>query len=117
MVTVALCMQFGKEGVLVHTIGLKCTFVLGILLDKSHAECRVCSRLVTVSLIPFSSSPLSQEVEVLRVKASRVDKLQVELNSLREKLEDSSRHQAKLKVVPSSPSLYWLSLLNEGVLG
>ena len=35
---------------------------------------------------------------MLRVKASRVDKLQVELNSLREKLEDSSRHQAKLKV-------------------
>ena len=39
-----------------------------------------------------------QEVEVLRVKASRVDKLQVELNSLREKLEDASRSQAKLKV-------------------
>jgi hypothetical protein len=40
---------------------------------------------------------LREEVEVLRVKASRVDKLQVELNSLREKLEDSSRHQTKLK--------------------
>ena len=32
------------------------------------------------------------------MKASRVDKLQVELNSQREKLEDSSRAQSKLKV-------------------
>ena len=32
------------------------------------------------------------------MKASRVDKLQVELNGQREKLEDASRSQAKLKV-------------------
>ena len=60
--------------------------------------------LLPPPLSPLSLSPLSplslypQEVEVLRVKASRVDKLQVELNSLRERLEDSSRHQTKLKV-------------------
>lgn len=41
---------------------------------------------------------VSQEVEVLKVKASRVDKLQVELNSQRERLEEASRLQARLKV-------------------
>jgi len=40
-------------------------------------------------------------VEVLKVKASRVDKLQVELNSQRERLEEASRLSAKLKVRPS----------------
>ena len=49
-----------------------------------------------------------QEVEVLRVKASRVDKLQVELNSQRERLEDSARAQSKLKV-GSSKLLYCVS--------
>ena len=39
-----------------------------------------------------------QEVEMLKVKASRVDKLQVELNSQRERLEEASRLSAKLKV-------------------
>ena len=46
-----------------------------------------------------------QEVEVLRVKASRVDKLQVELNSQRERLEDTSRAQSKLKVHNYNPLL------------
>ena len=36
------------------------------------------------------------------MKASRVDKLQVELNSQRERLEDSLRAQSKLKVNSSS---------------
>ena len=47
-----------------------------------------------------------QEVEVLRVKASRVDKLQVELNSQRERLEDSVRAQSKLKVSGSHELWY-----------
>lgn len=42
-----------------------------------------------------------QEVEVFKVKASRVDKLQVELNSQRERLEEANRTSAKLKVSPS----------------
>ena len=35
---------------------------------------------------------------MLKVKASRVDKLQVELSSQRERLEEASRLTAKLKV-------------------
>lgn len=42
---------------------------------------------------------LREELEVLKVKASRVDKLQVELNSQRERVEDASRMTAKLKVL------------------
>lgn len=42
-----------------------------------------------------------QEVEVFKVKASRVDKLQVELNSQRERLEEANRTAAKLKVSPT----------------
>lgn len=41
---------------------------------------------------------LREEVEVLKVKASRVDKLQVELNTQREKVEEAGRNTAKLKV-------------------
>lgn len=41
-----------------------------------------------------------QEVEVFKVKASRVDKLQVELNSQRERLEEANRNSAKFKVCP-----------------
>ena len=41
---------------------------------------------------------LREEVEVLKVKASRVDKLQLELNSQRERVEESGRNSAKLKV-------------------
>lgn len=41
---------------------------------------------------------LREELEVLKVKASRVDKLQVELNAQRERVEDASRMTAKLKV-------------------
>ena len=41
---------------------------------------------------------IKQEVEVFKVKASRVDKLQVELNSQRERLEEVNRTSAKLKV-------------------
>ena len=37
---------------------------------------------------------------MLKVKASRVDKLQVELSSQRERLEEASRLTAKLKVSP-----------------
>ena len=39
-----------------------------------------------------------EEVEVLKVKASRVDKLQVELNTQRERVEESGRNSSKLKV-------------------
>ena len=39
-----------------------------------------------------------EEVEVLKVKASRVDKLQLELNSQREKVEEATRGSSKLKV-------------------
>ena len=38
---------------------------------------------------------------MFKVKASRVDKLQVELNSQRERLEESNRMTAKLKVSPT----------------
>jgi len=41
---------------------------------------------------------LKEENEVLKVKSSRVDKLQVELNSQRERLEDANRISPKLKV-------------------
>ena len=41
---------------------------------------------------------LKEEVEVLKVKAARADKLQLEMSGLREKAEESSRVQAKLKV-------------------
>ena len=36
---------------------------------------------------------------MLRVKASRVDKLQVELNGQRERLEEASRMTSKIKVL------------------
>lgn len=39
-----------------------------------------------------------EEVEVLKVKASRVDKLQLELNSQRERVEEAGRSSSKLKV-------------------
>ncbi len=41
---------------------------------------------------------MREEVEVLKVKASRVDKLQVELNAQRERVEEASRTSSKLKV-------------------
>ena len=41
---------------------------------------------------------LKEEVEVMKVKAARADKLQLEMSGLREKAEESSRLQAKLKV-------------------
>ena len=41
---------------------------------------------------------LREEVEVLRVKASRVDKVQMELNTQRERVEEASRNASKLKV-------------------
>ena len=41
---------------------------------------------------------LREEVEVLKIKASRVDKLQVELNSQRERVEEAGRSSARLKV-------------------
>ena len=41
---------------------------------------------------------LKEENEVLKVKASRVDKLQVELNSQREQLAEANRLAPKLKV-------------------
>lgn len=41
---------------------------------------------------------LKEENEVLKVKASRVDKLQVELNSQREQLSEANRFAPKLKV-------------------
>lgn len=44
---------------------------------------------------------LREEVEVLRVKASRVDKLQVELNGQRERLEEASRMTSKIKDLKS----------------
>ena len=49
------------------------------------------------SLPPLSPSQFSQEVEVLKVKSSRVDKLQVELNAQREKLEEAGRSVGKMK--------------------
>ena len=53
-----------------------------------------------------------QEVEVFKVKASRVDKLQVELNSQRERLEEANRTSAKLKVSHShKPLLLYLNIL------
>ena len=53
-----------------------------------------------------------QEVEVFKVKASRVDKLQVELNSQRERLEEANRTSAKLKVSRShKPLLLHLNIL------
>ncbi len=47
---------------------------------------------------------LREEVEVLKVKASRVDKLQVELNTQRERVEESGRNSSKLKVRNCVPS-------------
>ncbi len=41
---------------------------------------------------------LPQEVEVLKVKASRVDKLQAELSTHRQRVEESSKLSARLKV-------------------
>ena len=41
---------------------------------------------------------LKEEVEVLKVKAARADKLQLDMSGLRERAEESSRVQAKLKV-------------------
>ena len=41
---------------------------------------------------------MREEVEVLKVKASRVDKLQVELNTQRERVEEAGRNAVKLKV-------------------
>ena len=41
---------------------------------------------------------LREEVEVLKVKASRVDKIQVELNTQRERVEEAGRNTSKLKV-------------------
>ena len=56
------------------------------------------------SHLSLSLSP--QEVEVFKVKASRVDKLQVELNSQRERLEESNRTTAKLKVSHAQSSTH-----------
>ena len=41
---------------------------------------------------------LKEEVEVLKVKAARADKLQLDMSGLRERAEETSRVQAKLKV-------------------
>ncbi len=41
---------------------------------------------------------LKEENEVLKVKASRVDKLQVELSTQRERLDEANRIAPKLKV-------------------
>ena len=51
---------------------------------------------------------------MLKVKASRVDKLQVELNSQRERLEEASRLSAKLKVRPSPQPLCIAKLMHVG---
>ena len=47
---------------------------------------------------------------MFKVKASRVDKLQVELNSQRERLEEANRTTAKLKVSSSSNHTPYASL-------
>jgi chromosome segregation ATPase len=44
---------------------------------------------------------LREEAEMLKVKASRVDKLQLELSAQREKLEEGSRLQSRLKELKS----------------
>ena len=54
---------------------------------------------------------LKEENEVLKVKASRVDKLQVELSTQRERLEEANRVAPKLKVVDLFYKLIAFSLV------